>query len=121
MPADSPSIHGLLWSSLFQAQRGHKNSSSRGSRVTNAPPRNLNPEIIQRTPIGRSLDEVRALFFKKEALAKAADLMNFPIGPWNTFEDAIGELQNFALDHTTSCDVATFGAFKLVLKGLLTG
>ena len=117
MSADSPSIHGLLCSRLIQAQRGHRNSSSLRSRVTNAPPRKLDPEIIQQTPIGRSLDVVRKLFLKKEALAKAVESMDFPIGPWNTYEDAIGELQSYALDHTTPCDVDTFESFKLVLKG----
>jgi hypothetical protein len=85
MSVDLPSIHGLLWYILIQAQGGHRNLSSRGSHVTNAPPRKFDPEFIQQTPIGRSLDVVRKEFLKKEALAKAVEFMHFPIGPWNSY------------------------------------
>ena len=102
---------------IFQAQRGHRNSSSRGSRVTKAPSRNIDPEVIQHKPIGRSLDFVQDLVHKKESLARAVERMHFPIGPWNTYEEAFDELEKYALDHTTPCDVDTFGSFKLVMKG----
>ena len=117
MSVDLSSIHGLLWNILIHARGGHRKLSSRRSRVPNAPPRKLDPEFNQQTPIGRSWDVIQNLFLKKDALAKAVESMHFPIGPWNSYEDVFGELQIYALDHTTPCDIDTFGSFKLVLKG----
>ena len=102
---------------FFQVHGGHSNSSSRRYCVPNAPLQKLVPELNQKSPIGRSCDVVQKYVLKNETLADAVASMHFPIGPWNNFEDAFNELQEYAKDITTPCDVDHFGSFELVMKG----
>ena len=102
----------------FQAHGGNNNSSSRRSRVCKPPLRKLSPDISQQSAISRPCHVVRKDVLRNKTIADTVASMHFPIGPWNNFEGALNELQEYAKDITTPSDVNQFGSFELVMKGL---